>query len=282
MEPTASPKPYEDREMDRRCTPEFYIGPDGALPHGFLDFLRLTPWVSAVTQRHFYITMQNDTKLKPTKKNPVPNSFSRQHRHRRPDSNLDSITRVFKGPLPEKTRRSQNDSVGYSFLPISSLARTHRWANFFMHDKETSRYLALRNIRHFLAWLAINYSATYPTDQSHLTNFLQVRLSEPCNRGSLKLAYESFVFSTLSHEFPHSPGSRLRSCQACQTGSSNVHSDAQRTYTVDFVQQCTTIFPYLRMVGTRTNLGHATIRRSPVYQSEKYQSRLIHEQDYRR
>ena len=52
----------------------------------------------------------------------------------------------------------------------------------------------MRNIRHFLAWLAINHGVTYSTDQSHLTAFLQVRLSEPCNRGSLKITHESFVF----------------------------------------------------------------------------------------
>ena len=52
----------------------------------------------------------------------------------------------------------------------------------------------VRNIQHFLAWLAINYGITYPTGQAHLTEFLQVRLSEPCNRGSLKISHESFVF----------------------------------------------------------------------------------------
>ena len=52
----------------------------------------------------------------------------------------------------------------------------------------------VRNIRHFLAWLAINHGITYPTRQTHLTDFMQVRLSEPCNRGSLKLVHESFIF----------------------------------------------------------------------------------------
>ena len=52
----------------------------------------------------------------------------------------------------------------------------------------------VRNIRHFLAWLAINHGITYPTKQTHLTDFMQVRLSEPCNRGSLKLVHESFIF----------------------------------------------------------------------------------------
>ena len=52
----------------------------------------------------------------------------------------------------------------------------------------------VRNIRHFLAWLAINHGITYSTEQTHLTDFMQVRLSEPCNRGSLKLMYESFIF----------------------------------------------------------------------------------------
>ena len=52
----------------------------------------------------------------------------------------------------------------------------------------------VRNIRHFLAWLAVNHGITYPTRQTHLTDFMQVRLSEPCNRGSLKLVHESFIF----------------------------------------------------------------------------------------
>ena len=52
----------------------------------------------------------------------------------------------------------------------------------------------VRNIRHFLSWLAINHGITYPTRQTHLTDFMQVRLSEPCNRGSLKLVHESFIF----------------------------------------------------------------------------------------
>ena len=45
----------------------------------------------------------------------------------------------------------------------------------------------VRNIRHFLAWLAMIYAITYPPEQTHLTEFLQVRLSEPCNRGSIKI-----------------------------------------------------------------------------------------------
>ena len=52
----------------------------------------------------------------------------------------------------------------------------------------------VRNIRHFLAWLAFNHGITYPTEQTHLTDSMQVRLSEPCNRGSLKLVHESFIF----------------------------------------------------------------------------------------
>ena len=52
----------------------------------------------------------------------------------------------------------------------------------------------VRNIRHFLAWFAINHGITYTTEQTHLTDFMQVRLSEPCNRGSLKLVHESFIF----------------------------------------------------------------------------------------
>ena len=71
----------------------------------------------------------------------------------------------------------------------------------------------VRNLRHLLAWLAVNYGITYPTDQTHLTEFLQVHLSEPCNHGSLKITHESFVFLDIVSgvESQH----RLTSSQLC-------------------------------------------------------------------
>ena len=96
----------------------------------------------------------------------------------------------------------------------------------------------VRNIRHFLAWLAINQAVTYPTDQSHLTDFLQVRLSEPCNRGSLKITHESLIFlgivsgieaqsrisaSQLYLIIYHEPLTQSSSWQAYQTSTENVY-----------------------------------------------------------
>ena len=45
-----------------------------------------------------------------------------------------------------------------------------------------------------ISLLGAGRRASYPTKQTHLTDFMQVRLSEPCNRGSLKLVHESFIF----------------------------------------------------------------------------------------
>ena len=52
----------------------------------------------------------------------------------------------------------------------------------------------VRGARKFLAWLAVNHQQIFPTAMLQLVGFLQVRLSEPCNRGGLKGAHRSFVF----------------------------------------------------------------------------------------
>ena len=52
----------------------------------------------------------------------------------------------------------------------------------------------VRGVRKFLTWLALNRELSYPTSFDQLSEFLQVRLSEPCNRGALKGTHQSFVF----------------------------------------------------------------------------------------
>ena len=52
----------------------------------------------------------------------------------------------------------------------------------------------VRGVKRFLSWLALRYELTYPTALSQLTEYLQVRLQEPCNRGSLKGSHHSMVF----------------------------------------------------------------------------------------
>ena len=41
----------------------------------------------------------------------------------------------------------------------------------------------VRMARRFLLWLAVNYKVTFPTSVEQLTDYLKVRVSEPCNRG---------------------------------------------------------------------------------------------------
>ena len=52
----------------------------------------------------------------------------------------------------------------------------------------------VRAARTYLAWLALAHGLCFPTSVSHLLEYLQTRHSEPCNRGSLKVAHNSFIF----------------------------------------------------------------------------------------
>ena len=52
----------------------------------------------------------------------------------------------------------------------------------------------VRSIRKFLEWLSAAHKVAFPVHWQQLIEFLQVRLSEPCVRGSLKAAHRSFLF----------------------------------------------------------------------------------------
>ena len=52
----------------------------------------------------------------------------------------------------------------------------------------------VRSIRKFLEWLSAAHNVAFPVHRHQLIEFLQVRLSEPCVRGSLKAAHRSFLF----------------------------------------------------------------------------------------
>ena len=52
----------------------------------------------------------------------------------------------------------------------------------------------VRGVQKFLSWLAIHQEKVFPDSVSQLLEFLQVRLSEPCNRGSLKGSHRALVF----------------------------------------------------------------------------------------
>ena len=52
----------------------------------------------------------------------------------------------------------------------------------------------VRSIRKFLEWLSAAHKIAFPVHWQQLVEFLQVRLSEPCVRGSLKSAHRSFLF----------------------------------------------------------------------------------------
>ena len=52
----------------------------------------------------------------------------------------------------------------------------------------------MRAIRKFLGWLHVTHQLDYPQSVEHYTDYLRVRLSEPCNRGALKTAHHALVF----------------------------------------------------------------------------------------
>ena len=52
----------------------------------------------------------------------------------------------------------------------------------------------VRVIQKFLGWLALAHNLVYPTHWKQLIEFMQVRLSESCVRGSLKLIHLSYIF----------------------------------------------------------------------------------------
>ena len=52
----------------------------------------------------------------------------------------------------------------------------------------------VRSIRKILGWLAAAHELPYPASFMHLVEFLQVRHSEPCARGAIRLTHVAFVF----------------------------------------------------------------------------------------
>ena len=52
----------------------------------------------------------------------------------------------------------------------------------------------VRSVQKFLGWLVASHGVNFPVHWRQLTEYLQVRYSEPCVRGSLKLVHSSYVF----------------------------------------------------------------------------------------
>ena len=46
----------------------------------------------------------------------------------------------------------------------------------------------------FLGWLIASHGISFPVHWRLLTEYLQVRYSEPCVRGPLKLVHSSYIF----------------------------------------------------------------------------------------
>ena len=51
-----------------------------------------------------------------------------------------------------------------------------------------------RTVKKYLAWLALAHEETFPSEVHHVSEYLQMRHSEPCARGGLKSTHEALVF----------------------------------------------------------------------------------------
>ena len=52
----------------------------------------------------------------------------------------------------------------------------------------------VRSVQKFLGWLIASHGISFPVHWRQLTEYLQVRYSETCVRGSLKLVHSSYIF----------------------------------------------------------------------------------------
>ena len=52
----------------------------------------------------------------------------------------------------------------------------------------------VRSVQKFLGWLVASHGISFPVHWRQLTEYLQVRYSEPCVRGALKLVHSSYIF----------------------------------------------------------------------------------------
>ena len=52
----------------------------------------------------------------------------------------------------------------------------------------------VRSVQKFLGWLIASHGVSFPVHWRQMTEYLQVRYSEPCVRGSLKLVHSSYIF----------------------------------------------------------------------------------------
>ena len=51
-----------------------------------------------------------------------------------------------------------------------------------------------RTVKKYLAWLALAHEETFPSEVHHVSEYLQMRHSEPCTRGGLKSTHQALVF----------------------------------------------------------------------------------------
>ena len=103
---------------------------------------------------------------------------------------------------PERSRDGLSNSQN------SSREQPHQWEPLKRQTWAAACGWRQARARKFLSWLALNRELSRATSFDQLSEFLQVRLSEPCNRGLLKGTHQSFIFLEEMVGTQHQSGSQ--------------------------------------------------------------------------
>ena len=107
--------------------------------------------------------------------------------------------------LHAKTRNSQTEIDGFNSSRICSGQRTPHRGKLIRESPSNVQLLGggrragtlrsrVRSVQKFLGWLIASHGISFPVHWRQLTEYLQVRYSEPCVRGALKLVRSSYIF----------------------------------------------------------------------------------------
>ena len=111
----------------------------------------------------------------------------------------------FQGPTARQDAESAERSKWLDILADILLATSTPMGKLLREDLASRRILGVgrraatirarvRTIRKFSVWLATAHQLTCPSSHLQLIEYMQIRHSEPCPRGSLKLTHVAFVF----------------------------------------------------------------------------------------
>ena len=112
---------------------------------------------------------------------------------------------LYSGPTPRKDAEEMERARWVEALSTLLRATETPMGKMLVEEPQTAQLLGagrrvttlrsrVRLARRYLAWLSINFEVPFPTKLEHMTDYFNVRASEPCTRGTLKNTHRSFSF----------------------------------------------------------------------------------------